>query len=81
MVSSKILWNRVISTKKDARFAGANIKTMYLKAPLDQFEYMKIPIALLPNDITKYYQLQEKVLDGYIYMDANECTDCCRPAS
>jgi hypothetical protein len=34
MVSSKILWNSVISTK-DARFAGANIKNTYLEAPLD----------------------------------------------
>jgi hypothetical protein len=34
MVSSKILWNRVISTK-DACFAGADIKNMYLKTPLD----------------------------------------------
>jgi hypothetical protein len=34
MVSSKILWNSVISTK-DARFAGTDIKNMYLKTPLD----------------------------------------------
>jgi hypothetical protein len=32
-VSSKILWNSVISTK-DACFAGANIDNMYLKTPL-----------------------------------------------
>jgi hypothetical protein len=34
MVSSKILWNSVISTK-DACFAGANVKSMYLETPLD----------------------------------------------
>jgi hypothetical protein len=34
MVSSKILWNSVISTK-DACFAGADIVNMYLKTPLD----------------------------------------------
>jgi hypothetical protein len=34
MVSSKILWNSVISTK-DTCFAGANIKNMYLETPLD----------------------------------------------
>ncbi len=42
---------------------------MYLKTPLDQFEYMKIPIALLPDNIIENYQLQEKVLDGYVYME------------
>jgi hypothetical protein len=34
MVSSKILWNSVISTK-DEQFAGANIKNIYLETPLD----------------------------------------------
>ncbi len=56
MISSKILWNSVISTK-DTCFAGADIKNMYLETPLDQFEYMKIPIALLPDNIIKHYQL------------------------
>jgi hypothetical protein len=67
MVSSKILWNSVISTK-DARFAGTDIKNMYLEMPLDHVEYMKMPIALLPDDIIEYCQLQEKVLDGYVYI-------------
>jgi hypothetical protein len=30
---------------------------------------MKIPIALLPDDIIEHYQLQEKVLNGYVYME------------
>jgi hypothetical protein len=34
MVSSKILWNNIIITK-DTCFAGADIKNMYLKTPLD----------------------------------------------
>jgi hypothetical protein len=34
MVSSKIPWNSAISTK-DACFAGADIKNMYLETPLD----------------------------------------------
>jgi hypothetical protein len=40
MVSSKILWNSVLSTK-DAHFAGADIKNMYLETLLDQYEYIK----------------------------------------
>ncbi len=68
MASSKILWNSVISTK-DARFAGANIKNMYLETPLDQYEYMKMTIALFPTDIIEHYRLNEKVLGGYVYME------------
>jgi hypothetical protein len=30
---------------------------------------MKIPITLLPDDIIEPYQLQEKVLDGYVFME------------
>jgi hypothetical protein len=42
---------------------------MFLETPLNQFEYMKLPIAILPNNIIKHYQLQVKVLDGYVYME------------
>jgi hypothetical protein len=68
MVSSKILWNSVISTK-GARFAGADIKNMYLERPLGQFEYIKMPIALIPADIIAHYNLNKKVLGGYVYME------------
>jgi hypothetical protein len=68
MVSSKILWNSVISTK-GARFAGADIRNMYLETPLDQFEYMNMPITLFPANIIEHYKLNEKVLDGYVYME------------
>jgi hypothetical protein len=68
MVSSKILWNSVISTE-GARFPGADIKNMYLETPLDRFEYMKMPIALIPADIIAHYNLNKKVLDGYVYME------------
>jgi hypothetical protein len=68
MVSSKILWNSVISAP-DARFAGADIKNMYLEIPLDRFEYMMMPIALLPTDIIEHYNLLEKAIDGYVYME------------
>jgi hypothetical protein len=33
---------------------------------------MKIPIALLPDDIIEHYQLREKVLDGYVYMEIHK---------
>ena len=73
MVSSKILWNSVISTK-GTRFANANIKNMYmyLEISLDQFEYMKMQIALFPANIIAHHNLNEKVLDGYVYMESRK---------
>jgi hypothetical protein len=50
MVSLKLLWNSTISTK-GARFAGADIKNMYLKTPLDRYKYMKMPLSLFLQDI------------------------------
>jgi hypothetical protein len=68
MVSSKLLWNRTISTK-GARFAGANIKNIYLDMPLNRYECMKIPLSLFPQDIIKHYGLLDKALSGYVYME------------
>jgi hypothetical protein len=56
MVSSKLLWNSVISTK-GACFVSANIKNMYLDMPLDWYEYMKMPLSLFPQDMIKHYGL------------------------
>jgi hypothetical protein len=65
MVSSKLFWNSTISTK-GARFAGADMKNMYLKIPLDRFEYMKMPLSLFLQDIIDHYGLNDKVLNGYV---------------
>ncbi len=67
LVSLKLLWNSTISTK-GARFAGADIKSMYLKTPLDRFENMKMPLSLFPQDIINNYGLNDKVLNGYVHM-------------
>ncbi len=75
MVSSKILWNSVISTP-DACFAGADIKNMYLETPLDRFEYMKMPIALLPTDIIEHYIcLRRPSMDTCTWKFAKVCMD------
>jgi hypothetical protein len=57
MLLSKIMWNSVISTQ-DARFAGANIKNMYLETPLDWYEYMRMPLDLFPDNIVNHYDLR-----------------------
>jgi hypothetical protein len=68
MVSSKLLWNSTISTP-GACFAGADIKNMDLETPLDCFEYMRMPISLFPTNIIDHYQLNNKVIKDYVYME------------
>jgi hypothetical protein len=63
MVSSTLLWNSTISTP-GACFGGANIINMDLDTPLDCYEYMKIPLALLPTDIIEHYNLLKKTHNG-----------------
>ncbi len=71
MVSSKLLWNSMISTKGED-FAGANIMNMYLDMPLNWYEYMKMPLSLLPQDIIKHYGLLDKALNGHVYMGIHQ---------
>ncbi len=42
---------------------------MYLKTPLDQYEYMQMLLKLFPDDIIDHYNLHEKALNGYVYME------------
>jgi hypothetical protein len=67
MVSSKIIRKSIISTPS-AKFGGADIKNMYLETPLDQYEYMKMPLQLIPKDIIEHYRLRKQAVDGCVCM-------------
>jgi hypothetical protein len=71
MVSSKLLWNSTISMK-GACFAGTDIKNMYLDTPLDWYEYMKMPLSLVLQDIIKHYGLLNKAINGDVYMEIHK---------
>ncbi len=47
LTTSKLMWNSVLSTK-GAKFMCLDIKNFYLTAPLNRFEYMKMPLSLFP---------------------------------
>ncbi len=68
MVSSKTMWNSVISMP-NTKFGGADIKNMYLETPLNQYENTKMPLRLIPDNIIEYYGLRKKAIDGYVYME------------
>ena len=65
--TSKILWNSVISTP-GARYMCIDIKNMYLATPMDRYEYMRMPMDLIPEKIIQQYDLRSKCKDGYVYM-------------
>jgi hypothetical protein len=68
LTTSKLMWNSVFSTE-GAKYMCLDIKNFYLSAPLDWFEYMKMPIALFPAWIVKQYNLTKHVLNGFIYLE------------
>ena len=68
LTTSKLMWNSVLSTE-NVNYMCRDIKNFYLSAPLDCFEYMKIPIGLFPTWIVTQYNLMKHVLNGFIYLE------------
>jgi hypothetical protein len=66
--TAKLHWNSVVSTAL-AKYMCIDIKSFYLSAALEYFEYMKIPYALFPRWIIKKYGLEEHVHNGYILLE------------
>ena len=68
LTTIKILLNSTISTKR-ARFSTADIKNFYLGTPLVEFEYMKLRLAIIPDEIIKQYNLRDIEVDGWVYCE------------
>ena len=50
-----------------------DIKDFYLNTPMGGYEYMRIKITDIPNDIIHQYNLQTKVTkDGYVYVEVRK---------
>ena len=60
LTTSKILWNSVISTP-NAKYITADAKNFYLETPMEHFEYMRMPIKLIPQEFIDLYVLEPKV--------------------
>ena len=68
LTTSEKLWNSVLSTK-GARYMCIDIKEFYLCAPMDRYEFMRMPISLFPKHIIKQYDLIKKLRNGFIYLE------------
>jgi hypothetical protein len=52
-----------------AKYMCIDIKSFYLSAALEYYEYMKIPYALFPRWIIDQYGLEEHLHNGYIFLE------------
>ena len=68
----KILLNQVISTL-GAKFMTADIKHFYLKMPLKRYEYVRLKLNNIPDEIIEEYKLHEKATpDGFVYLEVQK---------
>ena len=42
---------------------------LYLATPLDRYEYMKMPVHLIPPEFIELNNLSSKIKNGYLYME------------
>ena len=57
ITTAKILFNSVISTRK-GKFICIDLKDFYLNTPLQNFEYMWVPVNMIPDNIIDEYNLR-----------------------
>jgi hypothetical protein len=62
----KCLCNSVVSTAAGGKFMTADLKDFYLKSELDEYEYARIPVTMLPKHILDLYKLHDKVDNGFV---------------
>ena len=60
MITSKLLFNSLLLTPY-VKFMGTDMKIIYVNTPMDRYEYMRLPIKIIPQDIIDKYQLMNKL--------------------
>jgi hypothetical protein len=69
LATTKILLNSTISTP-NARFSAFDIKNFYYGTPMSRYEYMKLHISKIPDEIIEEYNLASiTTTDGWVYME------------
>ena len=63
-----MLWNIVISTDGE-KFMGLDIGGFYLETPMEEYEYMLMPLHLFPQHTIDQYKLQENAQNGQVYLE------------
>ena len=68
MTTFKILVNSTLSIP-GARWLGLDVKNYYLGTPMEDYEYMLIPITSISHEIIGHYKLHDIVHNGKVYME------------
>jgi hypothetical protein len=71
MLDAKIHINSVISdAKHGARHLGLDIKNYYLGTPMEYYQYLRVPISVIPQEVWDDPRYDIPVAaDGYVYLE------------
>ena len=68
LTTAKLVINSTISTPK-AKFLIGDIKFFYLGTPMARYEYMRLAMEIIPEEIIQQYKLRDISHKGFIYME------------
>ena len=50
LTTAKLIFNSLLWTKKE-KFMCADISNLYLNNPMNRYDYMKLPLEIIPEEI------------------------------
>jgi hypothetical protein len=68
---TKAILNSVCSTKA-ALYMNMDVKNYYLGTPLERYEYVRIPVSMVPGKFMDEYNLHSLVHNGYLYVEVRK---------
>jgi hypothetical protein len=68
LTTTKCLLNSTVSTP-GAKFMVLDIKNFYYGTPMERYEYMKLPLTLIPAEVISHYNLSALASHGFVYME------------
>jgi len=68
LTTAKLLFNSVLSTPT-AKFMTLDLKDFYLGTPMTRYEYMRIPLSMIPADIIAQYNLETIAHNRHVYVE------------
>ena len=71
MVTSKLIFNRVLSNPYENSMR-VDIKNFYLNMLMARYEYMRLPIDIIPQEIIDEYHIMDKVKMSSSCVEYNE---------
>ena len=70
--TAKMVFNSVVSTP-EAKFMAIDISNMYLNTPLNDYQYMRFNIKMIPQEVIDHYGLQNiATKDRWVYCEIHK---------